>query len=198
MNGIVPWFFLGRAIGESNGVRDPNGIGIIAALLKPPGGIIAASALASRERQSSGAAAVVSTGPQVEVPDVKGDTLTDATVHLEAVGLKVARQDVISELSAKDQVVRQSPDPQSTIPAGSTVTLGVSIGFKMPDVKGQQVAAANAQLTALGLSVTVDKNPDQSVVGTVINQNPSSGDFVSDGDAVELLVSEGPTTLKTR
>ena len=77
-----------------------------------------------------------------------------------------------------------------TIPAGSTVTLGVSIGFKMPDVKGQQVAAAGAQLTALGFNVTVEKKTDQSVVGTVIDQKPSSGDFVSAGDAAGLLVSQ--------
>src|SRR5437899_8735516 len=156
---ILP-FLLARTIAERQGVADPNRIGIVGAVLRPPVlGIVVASALASREAQSGAAVAVVPTVPQVEVPDVIGDTLTDATAQLKAVELQVARQDVISESTRKGQVVRQNPDPQSTIHAGSTVTLGVSIGFKMPDVKGQQVAAADAQLTALGFNVTVEKKP---------------------------------------
>src|SRR5882724_1727169 len=180
---ILP-FLLARTIAERQGVADPNRIGIVGAVLRPPVlGIVVASALASREAQSSAAAVVVPTGPQVEVPDVKGDTLVDAEAQLKALGLQVIRQDLISDSTVKGKVVQQSPDPQSTTPAGSAVTLGVSIGFKMPDVKKQQQADAEAKLVGLGLGVTVVIQSDESDDGTVIGQDPLPGLFVSTGDA---------------
>jgi beta-lactam-binding protein with PASTA domain/tRNA A-37 threonylcarbamoyl transferase component Bud32 len=69
--------------------------------------------------------------------------------------------------------------------------------FAMPNVVGQQVTAAKAQLTQKGLTVTgttvrVDSRPKD----TVLASNPPSGADVKKGDNVTLTVSTGPATPK--
>ena len=76
---------------------------------------------------------VVSSGPQptidfVEVPDVRGMTLTEATATLEKAGLKVTSSEFFTELEPKGQIFAQLPPPGYPVPPGATVLVVVSLG----------------------------------------------------------------------
>lgn len=63
----------------------------------------------------------------------------------------------------------------------------------VPNVIGLQKADALAQLTALGLTVTVEEKPVAGVpAGMVADQSPKYGEQVPPGSPVGLIVSSGP------
>lgn len=67
-------------------------------------------------------------------------------------------------------------------------------GGNVPNVVGQAQAAAEAAITAAGLTVgTVTQQCSDSVAkGNVISQNPAGGTTVAAGTSVSLVVSSGP------
>ncbi|MGR6966716.1 Stk1 family PASTA domain-containing Ser/Thr kinase [Geodermatophilus sp. URMC 61] len=69
----------------------------------------------------------------------------------------------------------------------------------VPNVVGQQQAAAEQQLTDAGLTigeVTTQVTNDESQEGTVLGTDPSSGTQVDPGRAVDLTVGVGPDTVE--
>ena len=66
----------------------------------------------------------------------------------------------------------------------------------VPDVVGQPVAAAEAQLTSAGFEVTTSEVADDTVpAGDVISQDPSGGSLVDTGSTIDLSVSSGKETV---
>ncbi|MFJ5267006.1 Stk1 family PASTA domain-containing Ser/Thr kinase [Streptomyces sp. NPDC088358] len=115
----------------------------------------------TRRHAGSAIALVVSKGSPVEVADVTGTSVEDATAELEQAGLKVkiAARQVTSEFD-KGQVARQSPDAGSEAATGDTVTLTVSKGPEMvrvPDVVGDSVDDATNTLEDAGFQVDEDR-----------------------------------------
>ncbi|MFJ8075892.1 Stk1 family PASTA domain-containing Ser/Thr kinase [Streptomyces sp. NPDC096176] len=105
---------------------------------------------------------VVSKGAPIDVPDVTGESVEDATADLEEAGLKVkvaaARIHSAEEAGA---VARQSAAEGTQRARGDTITLTVSKGPRMvevPDVVGDTVDDATAELEAAGFEVKVEKN----------------------------------------
>lgn len=72
---------------------------------------------------------VVSQGQKsVTVPKVTGDSEADATKALEAEGLKVSVDKAYSDTVAEGKVISQSVASGKIVPAGTTVTITVSLG----------------------------------------------------------------------
>lgn len=137
----------------------------------------------------------VSQGPQlVAVPVVTGTSTTyaQAASALEAVHLTPIQQPAYSTSTATGMVMGESPASGSKVPINSQVTLTVSQGappFAMPNVTGQQCAAAQAQLQAAGLQVTVQNTSGGSgCTGPVLVQDPVVGVSVQPGQTATLYV----------
>nr|WP_243742504.1 Stk1 family PASTA domain-containing Ser/Thr kinase [Actinorugispora endophytica] len=123
----------------------------------PPGTVItsdpAPGAMADREESVT---LTVSAG--FPAPDVVGRNVDDARQALEASDLTV---EVVEETSAdvpEGQVISQSPEAETTVGAGQTVTLTVSSGpeeVDIPDIRGWKVDDAKKKLEELGFTVTV-------------------------------------------
>jgi hypothetical protein len=66
----------------------------------------------------------------------------------------------------------------------------------VPDVVGLAQAAAEAAITAAGLTLgtVTTQSSDTVPAGDVISQNPAAGASVASGSAVDLVVSSGPAT----
>jgi hypothetical protein len=64
----------------------------------------------------------------VTVPDVVGQSQADGTSELEGDGFVVAVQTAYSSTVAAGDIISQSPSAGSEVPAGSTVTITVSLG----------------------------------------------------------------------
>lgn len=122
----------------------------------PKGFVISSDPGAGTERHAGSAIALtVSKGSPVEVADVTGASVADATSELEQAGLKVkiATQQVNSEFD-QGQIAQQSPKAGSQVAGGDTVTLTVSKGPEMvsvPDVVGATVDDAKKTLEDAGL-----------------------------------------------
>ncbi|MDO9589619.1 MAG: Stk1 family PASTA domain-containing Ser/Thr kinase [Microcella sp.] len=135
---------------------------------------------------------VVSAGPpRIETPSIALLTLAEAQAALEARGLVLGTVSAENSSSvAKDVVIRSDPDAGSELREGDTVNVVVSTGLvRVPDVRTLLVGEASAQLSSLGLQVSVDG--DGSCTGqTVTAQSLAPGDRPQ-GSAVTLRYCSG-------
>ncbi|MFE7572093.1 Stk1 family PASTA domain-containing Ser/Thr kinase [Streptomyces sp. NPDC057539] len=143
----------------------------------------------SEVRPDSGVALVVSKGSPVEVPDVTGESVEDATSELTGEGLKVevAAERVNSEEDA-GSVARQSAAEGAQLARGETVTLTVSKGPRMisvPDVTGKKIDEATRLLEEAGFEVTVDRG-FPFLGDTVGKQSVEGGRQAPEGSSITI------------
>ena len=131
---------------------------------------------------------------KVTIPNVVGETKTEATSKLENAGFAV---NVTTKESDKTEgtVIEQSST--GTAVKGATITITVSSGktkVTVPNVVGQLQVDAQSTLESYGLSYTVEPKSDSSAKGMVLSQSPSSGISVDKGTQVILTVSTGTSS----
>jgi serine/threonine-protein kinase len=89
-------------------------------------------------------------------------------------------------------VLAENPQAGTRVGKGSTVALRVSKGqATVPDVRGQDIASAQAALRAAGLVPAVFQVPSAQPKGTVTGQNPLPDKKVARGSKVRINVSAG-------
>ena len=146
----------------------------------------------------------VSAGAQgVNMPDVGGKSLAEATALLEKEGFQVSKNEASSNTVDKGCVISQTPAAGEKAPRGTTVTLQISTGpdsskVSVPNVMNMSEMDATVTLTEVGLAVgTVEEinNEDPTTIGLVCYQSYSVGDFVDPGTKVDLKVSKGPMEI---
>jgi eukaryotic-like serine/threonine-protein kinase len=130
----------------------------------------------------------LSLGP---VPDVVGNTSSQATQTLEGVGLSVSTVQIFSDDVSAGQVVSLQA-LLYPLPESGSVTLNVSKGpefITLPNVVGETVAAAKNALESLGLTVLLDTDQLSSRFGVVkvTRQNPAASSRVRVGTASNYL-----------
>ncbi len=143
---------------------------------------------------------VISTGPpQVEVPNLAGQTKDAATEVLKARNLKVKVKTEKSDRT-KDEVVRTEPAAFQEVSEGTVVTIFVSQGpATVPDVVGKNEAEARKLIEEAGFSVSVvESGATEAPKGTVVQQSPTSQPLAQ-GTVVTLVVStfEPPAPSET-
>ncbi|UZJ30478.1 Stk1 family PASTA domain-containing Ser/Thr kinase [Streptomyces endophytica] len=132
---------------------------------------------------------------KVPVPDVKSLQFEEAERELHNKGFEnVKRVDEESDRTA-GTVIRQDPSGQSKATKDTEITLTVAKEIQktsVPDVKGQDAAAAEKQLTDLGFKVTKTEQdaPDPSQVGKVIDQTPAGNTPAKSGSTVNLVIGK--------
>ena len=189
-------------LGSRRGIQDSdalNRIRIIGAVVgASPLGIIVSDFVAQREAQSTVVAQTTTTTStttqtMVQVPRVTDMVYDSAEKLLQlSYGLRAQRQDVIGSTIAKDVVISQNPSVGTLVSRGTTVTLGVSLGVVVPDVRNLLLTDATIQLQAIGLQVQpVNERSSTVPQDAVIRQDPAAGSNVSPGSTVTLTVSLG-------
>src|SRR5436309_1105105 len=191
-------------LGSRRGIQDSdalNRIRIIGAVVgASPLGIIVSDFVAQREAQSTVVAQTTTTTTtstttqtMVQVPRVTDMAYDSAEKLLQlSYGLRAQRQDVIGSTTAKDVVISQNPSVGTLVPRGTTVTLGVSLGVVVPDVRNLSLTDATTQLQTIGLQVQpVNERSSTVPKDAVIRQDPAAGSNVSPGSTVTLTVSLG-------
>ncbi|GAB7107824.1 Stk1 family PASTA domain-containing Ser/Thr kinase [Streptomyces phaeofaciens JCM 4814] len=157
------------------------------------GFVISSGPEAGTERRAGSAVAlVVSKGPALDVPDVTGDDLDDARAELEEAGfqVEVASKEINSEFD-KGQVAAQSPQEGAQLGEGDTVTLTLSKGpelVEVPDVVGDSVDDATAELEAAGFSVDEDRGLLGLFGDTVKSQSAAAGESVPKGSTITITI----------
>src|SRR6266700_2952012 len=129
------------------------------------------------------------------VPQVNGQTLTQAEREITQAGLKYTVQKQPSATTPKNIVISTSPPNGNVVPAGSQVVIVVSSGPKLvtvPPVKHESVTQAEATLTAAGFQVTEQTdNNSTAPPNTVVKQDPPAGSKAKFGSTVTIFVSPG-------
>jgi serine/threonine-protein kinase len=147
----------------------------------------------------------ISKGPQpVAVPDVRGQTIDQASSQLQALGFQVALTTVESDQPA-NTVIDQAPPGGQSAGKGSVVSLTVSKGPKsstVPDVTSTDIGSATSTLAASGFKWKIERQDvsDPNLDGTVLTQSPNGGEQAKPGTVVVLTVghlNQTPTTTNT-
>ncbi len=136
---------------------------------------------------------------QVTVPPVTNTTVTNAEDLLSSSGLKYTVKSVTNNATA-GTVIDATPQPGTSIAAGSTVTLVVSSGpgsVAVPNVTGETPTQAVADITNAGLAYGGTTNQASSSIGKglVIGTTPAIGTSVPLKTQVTVIVSTGPSTV---
>ncbi|MCX4449607.1 Stk1 family PASTA domain-containing Ser/Thr kinase [Streptomyces sp. NPDC087866] len=145
---------------------------------------------AGTERHPDSAVAiVVSKGSPVDVPDVTGLSVDDATDALADEGLKVkVAPGRVHSPEDKGDIARQSPADGTKAAEGDTVVVTVSDGPRMvdvPDVVGMNADDAQAELEGAGFEVDVEHGfPYLS--DKVSSQSVDGGDQAPEGSTITI------------
>ena len=133
------------------------------------------------------------------MPKLTDMTQRSAQMLLKSAGLELGNLRYVPDL-AQGAVLKQYYKgeeilPGQPIPKGSKIDLEVGDGlgsttFNMPEVVGMQLDEAKFQIIGAGLKVgqvmIVDK--EDAEPGTVVRQNPESGNKTRIGDVIDLWV----------
>ncbi len=135
---------------------------------------------------------VVSKGPEpLEVPAVAGFPGAKAASRLKEVGFAPVLVDAYSDDVAEGVVISTSPGTGETVGEGTEIEVYVSIGpefsdIKMPDVRGQDVNTATAQLEDLGFSVRIERPCSGGTI--VVETDPVPGVMWPENEPVALFL----------
>jgi beta-lactam-binding protein with PASTA domain len=147
----------------------------------------------------------VSYGPVMgtAVPNVLGQPKIDAVATIHGAGLTVVQSDMErgSLTVPEGSVISQDPMAGISVPAGSSVSLVVSVGPRLsevPNVVGQWQALARTKVVGVNgfLDISVTRQSSATVPdGVVISQDPAAGSSVLEGSTVNLVVSSGAALI---
>lgn len=136
-------------------------------------------------------------GPQaVEVPDLTGQNVEEASATLQGVGLALG--EVTKEFSPEETgtVIAQDPGAGDRVDGGTAIAVTVSKGIEMvevPKVKGLTENDAYNRLKSAGFDLQpVQRVFDAKIAkGYAIETTPVAGLLLPKGSPVTLIVSEG-------
>jgi beta-lactam-binding protein with PASTA domain len=132
-----------------------------------------------------------------DVPDVVGSGRAEAERVLKAAGFEVEVDEQESSFDDQNRVMGQDPSGGTRAEVGSGVTIAVGTGpssVPVPRLYGNTPAQAESELQGAGLRLGTrsrDYNSDVAE-GSIYFQNPSRGENVEPGTAVDVAVSLGP------
>jgi beta-lactam-binding protein with PASTA domain len=136
-----------------------------------------------------------------DVPDVVGSGRAEAEQALKDAGFQVEVDERESSFDDQNRVMGQDPSGGTRAEAGSGVTITVGTGpssVPIPRLYGKTPAQAKSVLLGAGLRLGTqnrDYNGDVAE-GVIYFQNPSGGENVEPGTAVDVTVSLGPEQVE--
>jgi eukaryotic-like serine/threonine-protein kinase len=137
--------------------------------------------------------------PTTEVPDVKGQSATDAVAILKDAGLEANVQPVPSR-EPEGTIVAQAPKAGETVRLGTEVRINASSGPELvvvPSVVGERYEDAASTLQSADFAIArTDVESEDAPRGIVVGQNPEGNTSQPKGSKITLSVSKGPSTVE--
>lgn len=143
---------------------------------------------------SSGSAAGTSENT-VEIPNVVGQSETDASAALMAKGFQVTKTTSYSSSVAEGYVISQTPNGDTKGKEGDTITLEISLGSEkitVPDVSTSYKSEEQAKELLSQFNVSTVTKYSDTDAGIVIGQSLASGTQADPGASITITVSLGP------
>jgi serine/threonine-protein kinase len=149
-----------------------------------------------RVQKGSGVVLTISDGPGDSIVpiDLVGMSLIDARTALSAVGLLVTVTEAVPSDEAQGTVLKVTPQPGSTITAGSGVVLQIASGqVLVPSLIGTDALQAKTILVQAGFLVNEVVGYDANQpIGVVIRQAPDAGTTQTIGKSVTITINKAP------
>ena len=147
----------------------------------------------------------VSTGSDAPtVPQVTGMTQSQAEAAIKALGLETSIQQQYSDTVAIGKVISVDPQEGTTLSAGQTVTLVVSLGEEnkqvaVPNVYNVDENTARQTLQDSGFKVNVESTSEATGVneGCVASQSIAAGTEVDPGSTITIQIYHAPAATPT-
>lgn len=142
--------------------------------------------------------------PVVLVPSLIGKSMRDAKFALERVGLTLGYMEELPSANPKGVIFDQQFAEGTRIKKGESVGISVSSGVEaetgivVPDLIGKSLAEAERTLADSLLKVgKINYQRSFSLLpNTVLDQYPSSGNRIKEGDPVDLFVTKSAEPLE--
>ena len=139
---------------------------------------------------------------QTRVPSVVSEEYKEGEISLsEAKLLMEVKGSVSSDKLDADLILSQDVTGGSIVQENTVVGVYISEGIRkqiVPNVIGMELEEAKAQLEAVGFSVVVDEQYDDTIAeGYIISQDLEPLDEAADGAEITLVVSRGRDPSKT-
>lgn len=151
---------------------------------------------ATQVQKGSGVVLTISDGPgDSTVPvDLVGMSLIDARTALTAVGLLISSTEAVPSDQPQGTVLKVTPEPGSTITAGSGVVLQIASGeISVPSLIGIDALQAKTLLVQAGFLVKEVEGYDAAQpIGVVIRQAPDAGTTQTIGKSVTITINKAP------
>jgi len=136
--------------------------------------------------------------PVVNVPSLKGKSLRDAKFALERVGLKLGFTEEVPSNNPRGMIFDQQFAEGTRLKKGESVGISISTGIEaeegivVPDLIGKSLTEAQTTLSDSLLRVgKINYQRSFSLLpNTVLDQYPSSGSRIKQGEAVDLFVTK--------
>jgi len=121
-----------------------------------------------------------------------GKPLEEVRAALTAAGLRVSRTIAIDSEQEPGIVLKISPEPGSTVEAGTGVVLEIASGnIPVPSLVGRTEIEARTILTQAGFLVKIVEVYDANqVIGSVLAQAPSAGEVKLIGSSVTITINK--------
>jgi serine/threonine-protein kinase len=141
-------------------------------------------------------------GSQVQVPNLRGLTVEEATSTLQQYQLKLGAQAPQTSDKPLNTIIAQQPESGETLEQGQSVNVTVSTGLEQVTVPQllalTSVDAARLALQDAGLQLgAIKEKNSQQPAGYVLAQLPEEGTQVDAGSPVDITVSSGLVKVPT-
>lgn len=136
-------------------------------------------------------------GRLIEVPDVSGMSVPEASAAIAGVGLTSAEEELYDNEAPEGDLLGTEPTAGERVQPGGTVTVLVSAGQPVvPDISADRSkAATESSINERSLVPVVAEKArysDDVPEGAVLELSPAPGTTLRVGDEVELVLSGGP------
>lgn len=131
----------------------------------------------------------------VDIPNVVGQSETDASAALTAKGFQVTKTTSYSSSVAEGYVISQTPNGDTQGKEGDTITLEISLGSEkitVPDVSTSYKSEEQAKELLSQFNVSTATKYSDTDAGIVIGQTLAAGTQADPGASITITVSLGP------
>lgn len=131
----------------------------------------------------------------VDIPNVVGQSETDASAALTAKGFNVTKTTSYSSSVAEGYVISQTPNGDTQGKEGDTITLEISLGSEkitVPDVSTSYKSEEQAREMLSQFNVSTTTKYSDTDAGIVIGQSLAAGTQADPGASITITVSLGP------
>lgn len=139
---------------------------------------------------------ILSPKKDIKVPDFKGMTLEKANEKAEElkISIKVDSYEN-SDKYKRDEIMSQDPKDGEMVAEGATINVVISKGSEkgvVPNLVGKTEEQAKEMIKQYDFELgRVSEQDSSEPKGTVISQDPSSGNEIKSGDTINIVVSNG-------